>query len=63
MLQNQGGNTLDLIRAFLVVGEAFPCILQDAGDQLHGGGFAVAAGDGDNIGGHFDFTQNIRVEL
>ena len=61
--QNQGGDPLDLVGALLVVDHFLPRGGEDGGGHLHGGGLAVAPGDGDHIGGQGDPAQDIRAEL
>ena len=61
--QNQGGNALHLVGALGVVDHVFALGTQDGGDHLHGGGLAVGAGDGDDVGRQLHPLQNVGADL
>ena len=61
--QHQGGDALDLVGALLVVDHVLAAGAEDGGDHLHGGGFAVAAGDGDDVLRQLHPGQNVRADL
>ena len=61
--QDQGGNALHLVGALGVVDHVFALGTQDGGDHLHGGGLAVGAGDGDDVGRQLYPSQNVGADL
>ena len=61
--QDQGGHALDLVGALGVVDHLPAAGAEDGGDHLHGGGLAVAAGDGDDVGGQLHPAQHVGAEL
>ena len=61
--QNQSRDTLHLIRTLGVVNDVLPLPPQHRGDHLHGGGLAVGAGDGDDVGRQLHPSQNVRADL
>ena len=54
---------LDLVGALFIVDHGFAPGPQDGGDHLHGGGFAVGAGDGDDVAGQLDPGEDIGADL
>ena len=61
--ENKRGNALDLIGAFAVPRDPLSVLLQDMGDHLDRRGFAVAARDGDDIGGKLHPAEDVGAEL
>ena len=61
--QDQCGDALYLIGALGVVNDVLALGTQDGGDHLHGGGLAVGAGDGDDVGRQLYPSQNVRADL
>ena len=61
--QHQGGDALDLVGAFLVVDHVLAVRPENGGDHLHGGGLAVAARDGDDVGRKLHPAQDVRADF
>ena len=61
--EDKGGDALDLVGALGVDDNLFPRGAEDGGDHLHGGGFAVGAGDGDDLFGQLHPAQNVGTDL
>ena len=61
--QDQGGNALHLVGALGVVDHVFPLGAQHRGDHLHGGCFAVGAGDSDDVGRQLYPLQNVGADF
>ena len=63
MGQHQGGHALNLVGALLVVHHGLAPGPQDGGNHLHSGGFAVGAGDGNDVLRQLHPGQDIRTDL
>ena len=61
--QDQCGDALHLVGALGVVDHILALGTQDGGDHLHGGGLAVGAGDGDDVGRQLHPLQNVGADL
>ena len=61
--QDQCGDALHLVGALGVVDHILALGTQDGGDHLHGGGLAVGAGDGDDVGRQLHPSQNVGADL
>ena len=61
--QDQCGDALHLVGALGVVDHILALGTQDGGDHLHGGGLAVGAGDGDDVGGQLYPPQYVGAQF
>ena len=61
--QKQGGDTFDLVAAFLIKYHLFAALGQHLGKHLHRGGLTVGAGDGDDLFRQAQPGENVRAEL
>ena len=61
--QHHGGDAFDLIGTLLVIYHGFSGGTEDGCNHLHGGGFAVGAGDGNDMLGQLYPAQDIRADF
>ena len=62
VVEQDGRDPLDLVRAFAVIRDGPPGLPEHMGDHLDGGGFPVAPGDGRDVFRQSDPAEDPRIQ-